>query len=190
MSNPSNVAPNAPLSTPPAARPAPVVPPVAAPSPPAPGQPTIHPGTPAPKQGMNGCLKAFIIGSVVMFALSCIVVVGLVFVGKKAAEDIDKTFGVAAAGDYELKTDTCNVDDFNNPQAMGTITNKTNHKQAFEIKIDFVSDANVKVSNGLTFSGSLDPGQTGNWRIPTFDDAGNSPITCKVTEVSYTPFSS
>jgi hypothetical protein len=147
---------------------------------------------PAPGPATNGCLKAFVIGSLACFVLGILAVGGLVMLGKKAADDIDtsfdKTFGVAAAQDYKLEVQHCDIDDFNNPKASGTIVNNADHRQAYEIKIDFVDDANVKVSNGVTFSGALDKGQTGTWSVPTFDDAGDKPISCNVAEVSYTPF--
>lgn len=176
------------VSTPPTSEPATSSAPAPA-TPLAAAPPAAQGAPPAAKPQSNGCLKAFVIGTVVCVVLGTVAMVGLLMLGKKAAEDIDRTFGVAAVQDYALTIDSCEIDDFDNPRAVGTIVNNSDRRQAFEIKIEFVDEANVLVSNGLTFSGALDKGQTGNWTVPTFDDAGDKPITCRVSEVSYTPFS-
>src|SRR5262245_63114570 len=68
-----------------------------------PAAPVMQGGPPAAKPGMNGCLKAFLIGSGIAVVLGTLAVVGLFMIGKKAVDDFDKSFGVAATTDYETK---------------------------------------------------------------------------------------
>ncbi len=171
--------------------------PAAAPPPPAAGgsTPTIpyayHQapvGPPPAAAKSNGCLKATLIGLGVASVLSVLVLCALYVVGRKAVEDFNTSFGVAAAADYKLDVTECGRDDFEDPVASGTIVNKSSHRQGFEIKIDFVDADGTKLAGGTTFTGGIEPGQTATWRVPTLGFSGKGTPVCKVVEVDYSPF--
>ena len=154
-------------------------------------QPGFQPqyGTPVVQKSGNGCLKAFIIVSIISVILGIGVVVAIVLIAGSAVDTLNKTFGPAAASDYELKITGCTVSDTSGLiEATGTITNKTDHRQAFSMNIDFIGDGNVKLGDGFASTSGLDSGQSGNFKATSFSSgAEGQNVTCKQGDVSYFP---
>ena len=72
-------------------------------------------------------------------------------------------------------------------EVSGTIVNKTNHRQAFNLQVDFLDDSDVKLaSDSLVYVSSLDANGKGKWSATGFA-TGTAPesIKCKVSQVNY-----
>lgn len=170
-------------------------PPPAAPQPPGGYQQPqqFQPVNPPPSNSSNGCLKAFLIVFAIATVLGIIVVVASVLLVGSAVDDINKSFGTASTSDYDLPAGDikCEVSGTSGSmKASGTLTNKKSGRQAYQVKIDFVDQNNVKLGDGSGFTGDLNNGQKGTWEAISFDSsAADKDITCKVAEVSYTIFS-
>jgi hypothetical protein len=151
-----------------------------------PGQ--FQPVNPPPASSGNGCLKAFLIVLVISIILGVVGVVASIFLIGNAVDTVSKSFGVADAADYDIPAGDikCSVDDFGSMKASGTITNKKNARQAYQVKVDFSDADNVKLGTSTALTGALNSGQKGSWNVTDFDStAVGKSITCKVAEVDY-----
>lgn len=181
---PPPAAPQQPAYQPPAAPQQPGYPPPAYPQ--QPGQ--FQPVNPQPASSGNWCLKAFLIVLVISVVLGVLGVIASIVLISQAADTVSRSFGVADAADYDIPASDikCTVDEFGSMKASGTITNKKNARQAYQIKVDFNDEDNVKLGSSSAFTGELSSGQKGSWSVTDFDStAAGKKITCKVSEVDY-----
>jgi len=154
----------------------------------------FQPVNPTPSSSGNGCLKAFLIVFAICAVLGIAATVGVILLGKSAVDNLNDTFGVASADNYELPSGDikCTVDPVTGAmKASGTLTNKKSGRQAYQVKIDFLDESNTKLGSGNGFTGDLSSGQKGTWDTVSFDsnNATDKKITCKVGEVDYSIFS-
>jgi hypothetical protein len=153
-----------------------------------PGQ--FQPVNPQASSG-NGCLKAFLIVMAIGVVISIIGGIALVLVVGKAVDNVSKTFGTADAADYAVDITACTVDSTTGLlNAEGTLTNKADRKQAYNLTINFVSADNTKLgSDSLIFTGGLDKGQKYQFTATGTSSASKPPdsIQCKQGDVSYFP---
>ena len=124
-----------------------------------------------------------------VLAVVGLVVVGLfVFVINRAVDEIGDNFGVANPADYEIELEDCSVDSFDDVQASGTLRNTSDRSRSFSIEIRFVDDNGDLITTSSTSTGSLDPGQRGDWSVITFNEPTTNRFTCEVDEVTYFGF--
>jgi hypothetical protein len=145
--------------------------------------PSAYPAAPA--KSNNGCLKALLISLVILIVL---VIGGVGVFVWGASRLVQNTFGTARPGDFELSSSdmTCEVSSTGSMTASGTITNKTDHSQAFRISIDFLEgSAGAKLGDATALSGSLSSGQSSTFRGSDFVTRQPRALTCKITDVSY-----
>jgi hypothetical protein len=80
------------------------------------------------------------------------------------------------------------VDSFDDVQASGTLRNTSGRSRSFSVGIRFVDDNGNLITTSSGTTGSLDPGQQGDWSVVTFDEPTTSRFTCEVSEVTYFGF--
>lgn len=111
----------------------------------------------------------------------------------RAPPELPDAIGVAAPSDYDLPADSiaCTVDDITGAmKAAGTLTNRRDKTQAYEIKIEYFDEANELLGSAAGFTGDVAPGQSQTWDALSFDSvATGKKITCKVAAVNYSAFS-
>jgi hypothetical protein len=111
----------------------------------------------------------------------------LAFAGNEVAKEIDRSLGTASEDDYDLSGPECSVDEFLGAQAKGRITNTSGEAQGFQIEVRFLAEDGSLVSEDSTFTDTLDVGQAMDWQVTSLSDA-TGPITCELSEVSYSIF--
>jgi hypothetical protein len=149
----------------------------------APDPSTYPPAAPA-KSG-NGCLKAFLITLLVLVVLSLAGVAAAIYGANRLWQN---TVGTADPADYSLSGDdmTCTISSSGLMTAAGTITNKTDHPQAFRISIDFVEGTDgPTLGSGSGVSGSIPAGRSATFDATDSVSRQPQALTCKVTDVSY-----
>jgi hypothetical protein len=110
---------------------------------------------PMPKQGMNGCLKAFLI----VLALS---VVLLVAGGIAAAFLIDDAVDDFVDGDSEEANDVqdveCEVDGAGNLRATVTVRNDSSERSNYIIQVSWEDDGGTELTSSAAFINGVQPG--------------------------------
>ncbi len=124
----------------------------------------------------------------VLAVVGLLVVALFIFVVNRAIDEIGDNFGIANSADYELELQDCSVDSFDDVQASGTLRNTSGRSRSFSVGIRFVDDNGNLITTSSGTTGSLDPGQQGDWSVVTFDEPTTSRFTCEVSEVTYFGF--
>jgi hypothetical protein len=153
----------------------------------------FQPVNPQASKSGNGCLKAFLIFMAISVVLGVIAtVVFVLFIGKVVDEAV-RTFGVADTKDYviDIDPDSCKIDENSVTGSMevsGTITNKANRRQAYNLTVDYFDNNDVKLStDSLVYTGALEKDAKGKWSSSSFTSGSKKPdsIKCKVSQVNY-----
>jgi hypothetical protein len=134
------------------------------------------------KSGGNGCLKAFLIGFVVLAVLIVIGVAVIGYFAKRTIDSVVDTFGPVSLNEAPRSLNTCTVNSLSFGEATGSVTNKTGKAQSFIINVDFVPTTGGQTGNGVTYTSSLAAGASENW---TAASTGSIPagtaVKCTVT---------
>ena len=156
-----------------------------------------------PPQGMNGCLKAFLIvfGILVVLGIAAFVVLG--FVVKKgvdsvsndikAEQKVENSTGIKSnplgfnskhppQDDISASGMTCTTDSQGNMQASGTVTNHSSSTSTYTISISFRRNG-AEIASGSDLLPSVDAGQTATWTANSAVSGDGGPFTCKITEI-------
>jgi hypothetical protein len=111
-----------------------------------------------------------------------IVVIALVAGGDELSDRLDDFSGPADTSDYDLTTDSCDIDEFGSVSFTGTIENTAGREMSFTITGEIRStDSDVVLESPSTYI-EVSEDDTARWELVTFlDDPEN--ITCEVTDV-------
>jgi hypothetical protein len=133
-----------------------------------------------PQQGMNGCLKAFLIVAAVLVGLGILGSVLALVVFKDAVEDFNQR-QVEARDDV---TDVeCGTDELGNMTAQVSVTNDTPGSSDYTITVAFeTSDGDSQLATATAFVASLAPGQSTEVEANSFEDAPEN-FTCRAVDV-------
>jgi hypothetical protein len=146
----------------------------------------MAPGSATPKSG-GGCLKVAIIVIIIVLLIGTVSVVGLLVVGHKVVNKLDRTFGTANTSDYSVKVSTCTIVD-GEVSATGTLTNRANRHQAYSITVVADDQNDDQVGTDDEFIAGLSHNETGTWSADELGEApSSSKVTCKVQSVNYAP---
>jgi hypothetical protein len=134
-----------------------------------------------------GCLK---IGLIVVFIL---VLLGggtaacIAFTANNVVNELERQTGKADEADYDITLTTCTIGTLG-LEANGSITNTSKEKQAFEIKVRFTAPDGALVSEDVTFTDPINPGQSTDYEVPALKPDAPAGTRCALVAVNYTVF--
>jgi hypothetical protein len=134
------------------------------------------------EKGKGMAIAGLVLGAVGI--IGGILFIVLVAVGvNNASDNAQDTFGPVSSSDYELTTDTCEIDQYGSVTFNGTIENTANK----DLGIDIVGEIRNAKTNALlsteTDYVSTTEGGTSDWSLDTYID-NPVDITCRVTAVN------
>ncbi len=126
---------------------------------------------------------------IVLGVLGIVVTGALVFIANRVVDEIETSFGVADASDYDIELTECGVDSVDDAQAEGRITNTSADRRAFTIRVRFTDADGSLLTVDEAYTAALDPGQSTDWVVITFSEPRGLP-DCEIDEVRYNSFGS
>jgi hypothetical protein len=130
----------------------------------------------------KGVIILLVILAVLVLAIGgCIAL--LAFAGNEVVNELEDSFGVADEDHYDITLEECSADELGDAMANGTITNTSGDQRAFAVEVRFTDAEGTLITEDTTYTDDLDPDQTGQWEVVTFEDAPSG-IECEIGEVS------
>jgi hypothetical protein len=138
---------------------------------------------PPPQQGMNGCLKAFLIVLALTVVLGVVAVIVAATLVDDAVDDFADDF---AEGDADEQDDIdsveCGEDDFGNLQATVTVTNDSSERSNYIIQVNFEDGDGTQIASNTVLLDNVEPGQSASAEASTSIEPPDE-VECRVVEV-------
>jgi hypothetical protein len=132
-------------------------------------------------QGKGMSLAGLVLGAIGIIG-GILFIVLVFFVGDTVSDNVDDAFGEADPSDYELVTESCEIDEFGFVTFEGTIENTAGQSMDFEILTEIRDkDTDAVLDDPSTFV-FISEGDTVDWSVVASVDEG-SDVECRVESV-------
>ena len=135
---------------------------------------------------LGGLKKGQALAGVILGALSILIGIGAWIAIARGSDEVNDALdginGPAATDTFDVTVETCEIDEFGNATAEGTITNTSNRARSFEVEVEFVRAGEV-VDSTSTIVSDIEPGAQEDWSVPGAVD-GSDNVRCTVPAVN------
>lgn len=142
------------------------------------GYPPVAP----PKEGMNGCLKAFLIVS----GIGVILVIAFAIVAVVAVDDVSKDLDTQEADKLnDAKIVECGIDEAGFMAAKVEITNDSSDRSNYDVTVAYTSpDGSEQFATGDAFARALEAGQKITEEAQSLTEPPPGEFRCEITDVT------